>query len=203
MDGCVMVPPFYASRKLNSALIPNRACDTAAMTLSLIVILPFAAALIAGFLPSHARNTAVLISSAVTSVCTLLIVSLFSSVTGGAGVIRERCTWAPQLGLDLYLRMDGYAWLFALLVSFMGLLVVLYARYYMSQHDPVPRFFSFLLAFHGRDARRGALGQRDSIGNFLGADQLHLVHADRVLVSPRRCPAWRANGADRHRYRPG
>jgi multicomponent K+:H+ antiporter subunit A len=27
--------------------------------------------------------------------------------------------------------------------------VVLYARYYMSPNDPVPRFFSFLLAFMG------------------------------------------------------
>ena len=31
----------------------------------------------------------------------------------------------------------------------MGVLVVLYARYYMSPQDPVPRFFSFLMAFMG------------------------------------------------------
>ena len=31
----------------------------------------------------------------------------------------------------------------------MGFLVVLYARYYMSPQDPVPRFFSFFLAFMG------------------------------------------------------
>ncbi|WP_306802318.1 proton-conducting transporter transmembrane domain-containing protein, partial [Escherichia coli] len=30
-----------------------------------------------------------------------------------------------------------------------GTLVVLYARYYMSPADPVPRFFSFFLAFMG------------------------------------------------------
>src|SRR6185436_13201232 len=30
-----------------------------------------------------------------------------------------------------------------------GLLVVLYARYYMAEADPVPRFFSFFLAFMG------------------------------------------------------
>ena len=45
--------------------------------------------------------------------------------------------------------MDGFAWLFALLVAFIGALVVLYARYYMSPQDPVPRFFSFLMAFMG------------------------------------------------------
>jgi multicomponent K+:H+ antiporter subunit A len=55
----------------------------------------------------------------------------------------------PKLGLFVSLRMDGFAWLFAMLVSVMGMLVVLYARYYMSAADPVPRFFSFLMAFMG------------------------------------------------------
>src|SRR5690606_32784843 len=50
---------------------------------------------------------------------------------------------------NLIFRMDGFAWLFTLLVSSIGFLVVLYARYYMSPEDPVPRFFSFLLAFMG------------------------------------------------------
>ena len=57
--------------------------------------------------------------------------------------------WLPSLGLDFSLRMDGFAWLFAMLVTGIGVLVVLYARYYMSPDDPVPRFFSFLLAFMG------------------------------------------------------
>jgi multicomponent K+:H+ antiporter subunit A len=55
----------------------------------------------------------------------------------------------PQFRLALNFRLDGYAWLFAMLVAFMGVLVVIYARYYMSPADPVPRFFSFLLAFMG------------------------------------------------------
>ena len=38
---------------------------------------------------------------------------------------------------------------FAVLVTGIGFLVILYARYYMSPADPVPRFFSFLLAFMG------------------------------------------------------
>lgn len=119
------------------------------MRLTLVVLLPFAGALIAAFLPSHARNTASWLSGLVSLACTTLVVSLYSSVNGTEAVLRERLGWAPRLGLELYLRMDGYAWLFALLVAFMGMLVVLYARYYMSQEDPVPRFFSFLMAFMG------------------------------------------------------
>ena len=39
--------------------------------------------------------------------------------------------------------------MFSLVVTGIGLLVVIYARYYMSAQDPVPRFYSFLLAFMG------------------------------------------------------
>src|SRR5690606_25169007 len=47
------------------------------------------------------------------------------------------------------LRLDALAWLFCILVFGIGLLVILYARYYMSPRDPVSRFYAFLLAFMG------------------------------------------------------
>ena len=119
------------------------------MRLTLIVLLPFMGALLAAFLPSHARNAASWLSGLASLACTTLILSAYPDVNGADAVIRERSAWAPQLGLELYLRMDGFAWLFALLISVMGVLVVLYARYYMSPQDPVPRFFSFLMAFMG------------------------------------------------------
>jgi multicomponent K+:H+ antiporter subunit A len=78
----------------------------------------------------------------------VLTASLFPHTVDGA-VVHLVVPWAPQFGLELNLRMDGFAWMFAMLVSGMGTLVVLYARYYMSAADPVPRFFSFLLAFMG------------------------------------------------------
>ena len=49
----------------------------------------------------------------------------------------------------MVLRLDGFAWLFSMLVLGIGTLVSLYARYYMSPEDPVPRFFAFFLAFMG------------------------------------------------------
>ena len=119
------------------------------MRLTLIVLLPFMGALLAAFLPSHARNAASWLSGLASLACAALILSAYPDVNGVDAVIRERSTWAPQLGLELYLRMDGFAWLFALLIAVMGVLVVLYARYYMSAQDPVPRFFAFLMAFTG------------------------------------------------------
>ncbi|MHB1092353.1 monovalent cation/H+ antiporter subunit A [Thiobacillus sp.] len=118
------------------------------MTLLYILLLPFAGSLFAAFLPSNARNAEAWLAAAVSLAATVIVASLYPQVAA-EGVLRMTLPWAPALGLNFDLRMDGYAWLFALLVTGMGTLVVVYARYYMSPADPVPRFFSFFLAFMG------------------------------------------------------
>ncbi|SCX96429.1 multisubunit potassium/proton antiporter, PhaA subunit /multisubunit potassium/proton antiporter, PhaB subunit [Nitrosospira sp. Nl5] len=118
------------------------------MSLTWIVILPFAGSLCAAFLPSHARNTAAWLAGGVALACVALTFQFYPQMMGGA-VVRDVVQWAPSLGLDFTFRMDGFAWLFAMLVTVMGALVILYARYYMAPQDPVPRFFSFFLAFMG------------------------------------------------------
>ncbi|HET7062420.1 MAG TPA: monovalent cation/H+ antiporter subunit A [Nitrosospira sp.] len=118
------------------------------MSLIWIVILPFAGSLCAAFLPSHARNAAAWLAETVAVVCIVLIFRLYWQIAEGE-VVREAFQWAPALGLYVTFRMDGFAWLFATLVTLMGALVSLYARYYMAAQDPVPRFFSFFLAFMG------------------------------------------------------
>jgi multicomponent K+:H+ antiporter subunit A len=118
------------------------------MLLCLIVALPFIASLCAAFLSSRSRNVASWLAGSVAMASTLLAASLYRKVADGE-VVRFVASWAPQYGLEFNLRMDGLAWMFTMLVSGMGVLVVLYARYYMSAADPVPRFFAFLLAFMG------------------------------------------------------
>ncbi len=55
--------------------------------------------------------------------------------------------WIPALGLDLSFRLDGLAFLFALLVLGIGLLIILYARYYLSRKDSMARFYVYLILF--------------------------------------------------------
>ncbi|MBA4327415.1 MAG: monovalent cation/H+ antiporter subunit A, partial [Polaromonas sp.] len=116
--------------------------------LLLLLALPFAASVLAALLPSNARNRESTLAGLVALACALQTAWLFPQLAGG-NVIREEIAWVPELGLNLVLRMDGFAWLFCMLVLGIGALVVLYARYYMSASDPVPRFFSFFLAFMG------------------------------------------------------
>ncbi len=111
-----------------------------------IIILPFIGSLCAAVLPSNARNAEAWLAGILALTCTLLICSLYPQISNGE-VIRTDIKWIPEFGLQFILRMDGYSWLFSLIVSLMGTLVALYARYYMSPQDPVPRFFSFFQAF--------------------------------------------------------
>lgn len=119
-----------------------------AVLLPALVALPFAGALVAGLLPTHARNVAAALAGGIALVCLMLVWAAYPIVSAG-GVLRAEFAWIPALGLNFSLRMDGFAWLFAGLVTGIGALVVLYARYYMAEEDPVPRFFAFLLAFMG------------------------------------------------------
>ncbi|MDO8386550.1 MAG: monovalent cation/H+ antiporter subunit A [Polaromonas sp.] len=113
-----------------------------------LLVLPFVASVIAAALPANARNRESTLAGLVALGCALQAAWLFPQLAGG-NVIREEIAWVPELGLNLVLRMDGFAWLFCMLILGIGALVVLYARYYMSASDPVPRFFSFFLAFMG------------------------------------------------------
>jgi multicomponent K+:H+ antiporter subunit A len=119
-----------------------------ALLLLSLVGLPFAGAAVAGLLPTRARNTAALLSGGVALVTFALLWVAYPAVLEDR-VLRAEFAWMPTLGLNVVLRLDGFAWLFAALITGIGGLVVLYARYYMSSDDPVPRFFAFLLAFMG------------------------------------------------------
>jgi multicomponent K+:H+ antiporter subunit A len=117
-------------------------------TLLLLLVLPFAASVVAAVLPTNARNAEAWLAGAVALAGLVLAGTGYPAVADG-GVIRAEVEWLPSLGLNFTLRMDGFAWVFTVLVTGIGVLVVLYARYYMSPDDPVARFFSYLLGFMG------------------------------------------------------
>jgi multicomponent K+:H+ antiporter subunit A len=122
--------------------------STDAVLLTVLVALPFIGSLVAAFLPTNGRNAEAWFAAGVASV-SLTIAAFFAGPVAQGSVIRAEFEWLPQLGMNLVLRLDGFAWSFVVLVCLFGLLVILYARYYMSPTDPASRFFSFLLGFMG------------------------------------------------------
>tara|TARA_R110000796_G_scaffold252577_1_gene388070 strand:- start:39545 stop:42448 length:2904 start_codon:yes stop_codon:yes gene_type:complete len=118
------------------------------MMLLVLLFLPFLGSLVAALMSSDARNREAWLAGSIMLTGLVLVGLQFPQMQAGE-VVRFQVAWLPEYGLNFVLRMDGLTWLFALLVQGIGFLVVLYARYYMSPKDPVPRFFSFFLAFTG------------------------------------------------------
>jgi len=118
------------------------------MMLFLAVLTPFAAAPLAAWAGRADRLAAAWTAAAATLLACALLARHALAVLAGA-TQQQRLPWAPGIGLTLDMRLDGLGLLFAVLVLGIGLLVVLYARYYLSPRDGMGRFYAYLLLFMG------------------------------------------------------
>jgi multicomponent Na+:H+ antiporter subunit A len=64
-----------------------------------------------------------------------------------AEIIRVTIPWVPSLGIELAFLVDGLSLTFALLISGIGTLVLLYSNTYLAGHPQYARFALFLAAF--------------------------------------------------------
>ncbi|MFN7220177.1 MAG: monovalent cation/H+ antiporter subunit A, partial [Burkholderiales bacterium] len=117
-------------------------------TLWLMLALPFVGALVLLCVDNAQRKLAGWIAGGFTLAACALLAKLAPAAFAGE-VARFSVTWLPSLGVSFSLRLDGLAFLFALLVLGIGALVVLYGAYYLSEKDPPARFFAFLMFFMG------------------------------------------------------
>jgi multicomponent K+:H+ antiporter subunit A len=95
-----------------------------------LLALPFAGCALGAFIPANRRNLEAWFAGLVAIAGFLLVCFSYPEIASGE-VLRIEYAWLPSLGVNLTLRMDGFAWLFALILTAIGFLVVLYARYYM------------------------------------------------------------------------
>ena len=120
------------------------------MTDSSLLFLALAAAFAGVPLPLLAsrrgRAAAAWSCAGVMALCLALLAPLMPAAFAG-GTVVARLAWLPAHGLDLALRLDGLGMLFALLILGIGLLVVLYAHYYLPMADRLGRFFTLLTLF--------------------------------------------------------
>ena len=120
------------------------------MNLAFVVMLPFLGA----FLPplvERVTGNRTLLACGAAALPALALVLLFNparKVFAGE-TLHSTLSWIPSLDLSLAFRLDGLALLFAILVLGIGLLVILYARYYLSAKEKAGRFYAYLLLFMG------------------------------------------------------
>lgn len=116
------------------------------MTLLLMILLPLAGAALPLLTERLGRNLCAMAAAiAPLAVLGLLIHHLPSVLSGD--ILYFRLPWLPVLGLDVSLRLDGLGMMFGLLISGIGLLVILYARYYLSEQDSLGKLYAVLQLF--------------------------------------------------------
>ncbi len=116
--------------------------------LIIIALLPFIGALGPGLMIRAGRNACASFTAVPTALALVMLMVLAPAVMRG-DVIQAELEWLPQLGLSAAFFLDGLGLLFAGMILGVGLLITLYARFYLSSDDPMGQFFTYLLLFQG------------------------------------------------------
>ncbi len=122
--------------------------DFGTFGLPIVVLLPFFGAGIVAYVASKNR-----ISSAwgagIITILSIIVLSTYAHLPFDGITTIQSWTWISSIGLEFAFRLDGLGLLFAYLILIIGLLVIIYARYYISSKDCMGRFYSYLLLFMG------------------------------------------------------
>ena len=122
--------------------------ESAAVFLPIVAALPFLGALLPGLMIRAGRNTCTVFTAAPTLLALTLLMLCVPSVLRGE-VLTYHIDWLPSLGLNVNFMLDGLGLLFAGMILGIGLLIILYARFYLSREDPMGQFYTYLLLFQG------------------------------------------------------
>jgi multicomponent K+:H+ antiporter subunit A len=118
------------------------------VSLFLIAALPFLGAILPALLIRAGRNASAFSAGMVTALAlTGLLVNAPAVMSGQ--ILHARLDWVPGLGLNANFYLDGLGLLFGGLILGIGLLIIIYARFYLSREDPMGQFYTYLLLFQG------------------------------------------------------
>jgi multicomponent Na+:H+ antiporter subunit A len=112
-----------------------------------LILSPFVVAPLAGWLVSRAPGVTRMLAAWPAILALVLLAELRSTLSAGSRLLA--LPWASSLGLSLSFNLDALGLLFALLITAIGALVVLYASQYLEGHPDAGRFYASLFAFMG------------------------------------------------------
>ncbi|SEG57592.1 monovalent cation/H+ antiporter subunit A [Marinobacterium lutimaris] len=116
------------------------------MNLIWVPLLPLLGTLVPLFSERFGRTACAWMTAILPAAALLIVLNHAPDILSGQTHFSS-LPWIPALGLELSFRLDGLALLFALLILGIGLLIILYARYYLSSKDSMGRFYSYLILF--------------------------------------------------------
>jgi len=118
------------------------------MKLALITLLPFLGAVFPVFSIRYGRNACAALAGAFTLAALVLLLGDAPAVYRGE-VPAWGVDWLAPVGLRFSFFLDGLGLFFATLILGIGLLIILYARFYLDSRNPMGVFYTYLLLFQG------------------------------------------------------
>ncbi|WP_407081106.1 Na+/H+ antiporter subunit A [Evansella halocellulosilytica] len=120
-------------------------------TLHILVLAPFIMAIFVPFFYKWFRHIHTGWFVLVLPLLLFIYLLQFLPVGGSMETLELTVPWVPSLGINFTIYLDGLSLLFALLITGIGTLVVLYSIYYIAnkKDEPLNNFYVYLLMFMG------------------------------------------------------
>jgi multicomponent Na+:H+ antiporter subunit A len=112
------------------------------------LFLPFVASVLAPFLTRLLGDRAAFVLALAPALAFAHFCTFLPEIAAGE-VVTGGYAWAPSFNLSFSWFLDGLSLTFALLITGIGTLIVLYSGGYMKGHPDIGRFMAFILAFMG------------------------------------------------------
>lgn len=116
------------------------------MALALVILIPLIGACLPAINRQQGTRNLALLAAIPAAASLAMLLSWLPEVLAGETIV-QRFSWIPSLGLDIGFRLDGLGWLFAVLITGIGCLILLYARFYFDGKAGAGRFFTLILLF--------------------------------------------------------
>jgi len=118
-------------------------------TILILVFLPFIMGIATLFFPSRMGKHFGVWAALTPLTCLIIALTFYLRLSGHGDAFTYALPWIPSLGLSLHFIVDGLSMFFATIISGIGLMVVIYAFFYLEDHEDHQKFYCYLLLFMG------------------------------------------------------
>ncbi|MCE3271696.1 MAG: NADH-Ubiquinone/plastoquinone [Ramlibacter sp.] len=121
------------------------------LLLAFVVLLPLVPGVVLTYVTGRSmqparRRLSAWVAGVVAGLALLLLLQMAPAVFAGQTLLLH-LDWLPQAGLNLGFRLDGLSLLFGILITAIGVLIVLYAAWYLAPDDPAGKLYALLMLF--------------------------------------------------------
>lgn len=119
------------------------------ISLNIAILIPFIAAVFIPFLYKKVSRIHIGWFALIIPAVLFVFFASFTPQIANGKIFTHTIAWIPTYGINFTTYLDGLSLIFALLITGIGSLVVIYSIYYLSANEPLGNFYVYLMLFMG------------------------------------------------------